>query len=225
MCYLSSRCLYGSGSPLMATGTLKPENRSLLVWLCLSEYSAGGLNPEKPHRTLEGAPETAVWTIYSLTSLPTVPHIYFSVCSLTFPISCCSKPFTRTHFSVRLIKDGCATSTTGRKWCVFAGHARGTARAQWNIAHSQDSCDNLTFWAGTGIPLPRCLPPAYTRKGEKTLISFNTCRKQRLAFHWFDCVRQGELSLFLHAAVTREELTFCSAVTSCSLKSFLKTQC
>lgn len=86
------------------------------------------------------------------------------------------------------------------------------------------SSDNLTFWAGTGILLPHCLPPAYIRKGEKTLVSFNICRKQRLAFHWFDCVRQGELSLLLHAAVTREELTFCSAVTSCSLKSLLKTQ-
>lgn len=58
---------------------------------------------EATQDSLEGATETAVWRIYSLTYLPTVPHIYFLVCNLTFPISCCSKPFTRPHFSVRLI--------------------------------------------------------------------------------------------------------------------------
>lgn len=31
----------------------------------------------------------------------------------------------------------------------------------------QASSDNLTFWAGTGILLPHCLPPAYTGKEKK----------------------------------------------------------
>lgn len=74
--------------------------------------------------------------------------------------------------------------------------------------------ENLTFWAGTGILLPRCLPPAHIgEEKKKTLICFNVGRIQRLAFCWFDCRRQRKSALLLHVAVTTQELIFCLVVT------------
>lgn len=108
---------------------------------------------------------------------------------------------------------------------------RGTTKAPWNIAHCKASSRTpvslewQSYLLGWDLHSSSPLSASCIHKERrKTLISFHTCRKQRLAFHWFDCVRQGELFLLLHAAVTREELTFCSAVTSCSLKSLLNTQ-
>lgn len=81
--------------------------------------------------------------------------------------------------------------------------------------------------------LPSGLGPAFffptvcllhIQERRKKLIYFNICRIQRLAFHWSDCRRQRNLSLLLRVAVTVEELTLCSAVTSRSLKTHLKTQ-
>lgn len=83
--------------------------------------------------------------------------------------------------------------------------------------------DNLTSWAGTGILLPRCLPPAYIgEEGKEELICFNIHSTQRFAFHCFDSIKRRKFSLLLRGAVTTQGLTFCSAVTSHSLKSLLK---
>lgn len=156
------------------------------------------------------------------------PYLFFSVQSDFSHFLLQQTPYWNPFFSKAHIKTVVQRQQQAES---DAGHARGTAKALWNIPHGQASSRTLVSleWQSYLLGWDRHSSSPLSascihKERRKTLISFSICRKQRLAFHWFDCERQGELSLLLHAAVSREELTFCSAVTSCSLRSLLKTQ-
>lgn len=119
----------------------------------------------------------------------------------------------QVFFAARYPRDSYMRLTRGRKlWQItFPSKTNQTKphNKHCRTFHKEQHplSDNLTSWAGTGILLPHCLPPAYIgEKGKEELICFNIYSTQRFAFHWLDSIKQRKFSLLLRGAVTAQEL-------------------